>query len=93
MESFKATFYENNGRLIRCLEIAGMIFWEQFDEDGWYGYFGGAFVEIDEEKALDMALRMIQIKDPHYINRGRARFKLYEFYLGQLHHGRKTKAA
>ena len=93
MKSFEATFYESNGRLIRFLEIADMVFLEQFDCDGWYRYHGSAYVEINEEKALDMALRVIQVKDPHYINRGRARFKLYEFYLEQLHYGRKARAA
>jgi hypothetical protein len=93
MGTFKVTFYESDGRLIRFLEIAGMIFWEQFDCDGWYGYYGGAFTKIDEEKAIDMALREIQVKHPDYINRSRAKFKLYDFYLEQLHYGRKAKAA
>lgn len=90
---FKATFYESNGRLIRLLEIAGMVFWEQFDWDGWYSYHGGAFIKIGEEKAIDMVLCKIQFKDPDYINRGRARFKLYDFYLEQLRYGRKARAA
>ena len=93
MEQFKATFYENNGRLIRLLEIAGMVFLEQFDWDGWYGYHGGAFIKIDEEKAIDMALHEIQVKHPDYINRGKVKFKLYGFYLEQLRYGRKAKAA
>ena len=93
METFKATFYESNGRLIRFLEIAGMVFWEQFDCDGWYGYYGGAFIKINEEKAIDMVLHNLQVKDPNYINRGRAEFKLYEFDLKQLLYGRKAKAA
>lgn len=93
MELFKATFYENDGRLIRFLEIAGMVFLEQFDWDGWYSYHGHPFKKIDEEKAIDMALRDIQVKHPSYINRDRAKFKLYEFYLGQLLYGCKAKAA
>lgn len=93
MNSFKATFYESNGKLLRLLEIAGLVFLEQFDWDGWYGYHGSAFIEIDEERALDMALREIQIKHPDYINRGKVRFKLYEFYLEQLHYGCKARAA
>lgn len=94
MEHFKVTFYDcGNGRLVRFLEIAGMVFLEQFDWDGWYGYNGSAFVDISEEKAIDMALCEIQIKHPDYINRGRVRHKLYEFFLEQLRYGRKAKAA
>jgi len=93
MEQFKATFYESNGKLIRFLEIAGLVFLEQFDWDGWYGYFGSAYVKINEEKALDMVLRQIQVKHPNYINRDRAKFKLYEFYLEQLRYGHKAKVA
>ena len=69
---------------MRVLEIGDATFIEQFDSDGWYGFHLPVFVKIDEEKAIDMALRAIQVKDPAYINRGRARFKLYEFDLSQL---------
>ena len=93
MEQFKTTFYESDGKLIRFLEIAGMVFLEQFDWDGWYGYYASAYVKINEEKAVDMALRQIQIKHPDYINRGKVKFKLYEFDLEQLRYGRKAKAA
>lgn len=93
MKNFEVTFYGDNGRLIRHLIIAGMVFVEQFDWDGWYGYYGAAFIKIDDEKAIDMAQREIQIKHPEYINRGKIKFKLYEFDLGQLAYGRKAKAA
>lgn len=93
MESFKVTFYEHNGKLVRFLEIAGMVFLEQFDWDGWYGFTCNVYVKIDEEKAIDMALHKLQIKHPDYINRFKAKVKLYEFYLEQLHYGRKAKAA
>lgn len=93
MMEFKATFYESNGKLIRFLEIAGMVFLEQFDWDGWYGYYGGVHIKINEGKAIDMVLREIQVVHPDYINRDKAKFKLYDFYLEQLHHGREAKAA
>ena len=93
MESFKVTFYESNGRLVRILEIGGMVFLEQFDWDGWYGFSLPVFFEIDEEKAVDLALRDIQVKHPDYINRAKARFKLYEFNLINLGYCIKARAA
>lgn len=93
MEHFKVTFYKNGRRLVPFLKIAGMVFLEQFDWDGWYAYHGHAFVQITEEEAIDMALREVQIKHPDYVNRDKVRFKLYEFCLEKFAYGRKAKAA
>ena len=79
------TFYDCDDNLVRVTSIESESFVEQFDWDGWYGYHCPVFVKINEERAVDLALSALQVRHPGYQNRGKARFKLYEFDLSQLH--------
>ena len=82
----KTTFYKGlGGQLVRRVEIDGKSFVEQFDWDGWYGYYAGClYVQLTEEKAVEQALKALQVVYPNYQNPGRARFKLYAFDLSQI---------